>query len=132
MIHFIDAHRTTFGVEPICQTLQVAPSSHYAARSRPTSARQVNDATLADIIGRVHRANFGVYGVRKVWKALRRLGVEAGRDQVARIMRAVDLQGPPARRRGAPPDPPPSSGVRPTWCSARSPRPPRTGCGWPT
>jgi putative transposase len=93
MIAYIDAHRTTFGVEPICRTLQVAPSSYYAARSRPPSARSVDDATLADIIGRVHRANFGVYGIRKVWKALRRLGVEAGRDQVARIMRQVDLRG---------------------------------------
>ncbi len=26
----------------------------------------------ADVIGRVHRANYGVYGIRKVWKALRR------------------------------------------------------------
>jgi putative transposase len=93
MIAYIDAHRGSFGVEPICRTLQVAPSSYYAARTRPPSARQVNDETLADIIGRVHRANFGVYGIRKVWKALRRLGVEAGRDQVARIMRAVDLRG---------------------------------------
>jgi putative transposase len=93
MIAYIDAHKGSFGVEPICRTLQVAPSSYYAARTRPPSARQVNDETLADIIGRVHRANFGVYGIRKVWKALRRLGVEAGRDQVARIMRAVDLRG---------------------------------------
>jgi putative transposase len=93
MIAYIDAHKGSFGVEPICRTLQVAPSSYYAARTRPPSARQVNDETLADIIGRVHRADFGVYGIRKVWKALRRLGVEAGRDQVARIMRAVDLRG---------------------------------------
>jgi hypothetical protein len=24
---------------------------------------------FADVIGRVHRANFGVCGIRKVWKA---------------------------------------------------------------
>jgi putative transposase len=93
MTAFIDAHRDTFGVEPIRRTLAVAPSSYYAAKTRPPSARSVNDATLADIIGRVHRANLGVYGIRKVWKALRRLRVEAGRDQVARIMRQVDLRG---------------------------------------
>lgn len=93
MIRYIDEHRRSYGVEPICRTLQVAPSSYYAAKARPPSARAVNDATLADVIGRVHRANFGVYGIRKVWKALGRLGVEAGRDQVARIMKQVGLAG---------------------------------------
>lgn len=93
MIRYIDEHRRSFGVEPICRTLAVAPSSYYAAKARPPSARSVSDATLADVIGRVHRANFGVYGVRKVWKALGRLRIDAGRDQVARVMRAVGLTG---------------------------------------
>jgi putative transposase len=93
MIPFIDAYRDAHGVEPICRTLAVAPSSYYAAKTRPPSARSVNDATMAEIVTRVHRANFGVYGIRKVWKALGRLGIEAGRDQVARIMRRVELVG---------------------------------------
>ncbi len=93
MSAFIDEHRRSFGVEPICRTLQIAPSSYYAAKRRPPSARSLSDTTLADVIGRVHRANFGVYGIRKVWKALGRLGISAGRDQVARIMREVGLQG---------------------------------------
>ncbi len=93
MIPYIDEHRCSFGVEPICRTLAVAPSSYYAARTRPPSARAVNDATLGDVIGRIHRVNFGVYGIRKVWRSLRRLGIEAGRDQVGRIMRQVGLQG---------------------------------------
>jgi putative transposase len=93
MIRYIDEHRRSFGVEPICRELQVAPSSYYAAKARPPSVRSVSDATLAELIGRVHRANFGVYGSRKVWKALGRLGIDAGRDQVARVMRMVGLQG---------------------------------------
>jgi putative transposase len=93
MIRYIDEHRRSFGVEPICRTLAVAPSTYYAAKSRPPSARTMSDATLADVIGRVHRANFGVYGIRKVWKALGRLRIEAGRDQVARVMHLVGLAG---------------------------------------
>ena len=99
MTAYIDAHRDAYGVEPICRVMAIAPSSYYAAKSRPPSARSVSDATLADVIGRVHRANFGVYGVRKVWKALGRLGIEAGRDQVARIMRGVGLAGVPRPKR---------------------------------
>jgi len=93
MTRYIDQNRVIHGVEPICRTLEIAPSSYYAARSRPPSARSTREAILKDVIIRVHRANFGVYGARKVWRALHRLGMDAGRDQVARLMKAVNLQG---------------------------------------
>jgi len=47
MTAFIDTHRHTFGVEPICAHLPIAPSTYYAARSRPPSARSVRDEKLA-------------------------------------------------------------------------------------
>jgi putative transposase len=119
MIRFIDAYRERFGVEPICRTLQVAPSSYYAARSRSPSARSLNDETLKDIIIRVHRAHFGVYGIRKVWRTLRRLGVEAGRDQVRRLMREVDLRGA-TRAKGARTTRPASAAERPADLVERS------------
>ena len=62
---FINAHRERWGVEPICEVLQVAPSTYYAALSRPASARQLRDAELRTEIGRVHQRNFGVYGVER-------------------------------------------------------------------
>ncbi len=93
MTTFIDEQRARWGVEPICRTLAVAPSSYYAAKTRPPSARAVRDAALTDTLVRIHRANFGVYGVRKAWRTLQRLGIEAGRDQVARLMRTVGLAG---------------------------------------
>jgi putative transposase len=93
MTTFIDEQRARWGVEPICRTLAIAPSSYYAAKTRPPSARAVRDEALTDTLVRIHRANFGVYGVRKAWRTLQRLGIEAGRDQVARLMRAVGLVG---------------------------------------
>ena len=93
MSAFIEAHRERFGVEPICHALAVAPSSYYAARSRPPSARAVDDAELLGEVRRVHAANYGVYGVRKVWHELSREGIEVGRDRVARLMRADRLRG---------------------------------------
>jgi putative transposase len=93
MSAFIEAHRGRFGVEPICRVLAVAPSSYYAARGRPPSARAVRDAELVTAIRRVHLADYGVYGSRKVWHALRREGTAVGRDRVARLMRAEGLVG---------------------------------------
>lgn len=93
MIRYIDEHRGSFGVEPICRTLQVAPSSYYAAKSRPVSARVIGDERLSVDIARVHAEHFGVYGVRKAWRVLGREGVTVGRDRVARLMRALGLAG---------------------------------------
>ena len=93
MTTFIDAQRVTFGVEPICQTLKIAPSSYYAARVRSPSARSVRDAELNADISRIHRANYAVYGARKLWHALRREGTEVGRDRVARLMGSLGLAG---------------------------------------
>jgi putative transposase len=90
---YIDEHRTTFGVEPICQVLAIAPSSYYAAKSRPPSARAIRDQALKADITRVHAANFGVYGVRKLWWALRRQGTQIGRDHAGRLMASLGLAG---------------------------------------
>ena len=45
------------------------------------------------------QANYSVYGVRKLWKALLREGEEVGRDRVGRLMRELGIQGV---RRGRP------------------------------
>jgi putative transposase len=96
MVAFIDAHRAEFGVEPICTVLQLAPSTYYAAKTREPSARAVRDAELGPALVELWKANYSVYGVRKLWHAARRAGLEVGRDQVARLMRANDIAG--ARR----------------------------------
>ncbi|GEA82243.1 hypothetical protein FHR89_001970 [Cellulomonas uda] len=55
---FIDDHRAEFGVEPICKDLQVAPSTYYAAKTRPPSARSLSDAALSGVITAEHAANY--------------------------------------------------------------------------
>src|SRR5690606_41797467 len=93
MSRFIDSHRDRFGVEPICQVLQVAPSTYYAARCRPPSARQVRDEALKLKLREVHAEHFGVYGARKLWRQLRREGIPAARCTVERLMKQVGLVG---------------------------------------
>ncbi len=93
MTRFIDEQRTTHGVEPICRTLAIAPSSYYAAKVRPPSARALRDATRKADISRIHAGNYAVYGARKLWHALRREGTPIGRDQVGRLMRGLGLTG---------------------------------------
>lgn len=93
---FVEEHREAFGVEPVCQLLQIASSGFYAAKARPPSARSRRDAWLEGEIVRVHAENFGVYGARKVWHQLNREQIPVARCTLERLMRAKDLHG--ARR----------------------------------
>ena len=95
MVEFIDSHRSEFGVERICGVLQVAPSTYYAAKARPVSARAIRDAVMIPILV----ANYRVYGAHKLWKAARRAGHVIGRDQVGRLMKAAGIEGVSRRRR---------------------------------
>ena len=86
------------GVEPICKVLPIAPSTfhaHVAKRVDPArlSARAKRDAALKIEIRRVFEENFGVYGVRKVWRQLRREGFDVARCTVQRLMGSMGLQG---------------------------------------
>jgi transposase InsO family protein len=109
IVAYIDEHRhrvvegRELGVEPIIEILQtagveIAPSTYYAAKTRPPSARAVRDAELVPVIHQVHRDNIGVYGARKVWAEMNRTGHTVARCTVERLMRAEDLRGIPREK----------------------------------
>jgi len=98
MIAFIDDHRDAHGVEPICDVLPIAPATYYdhlAKRADPArlSDRARRDEELRPHIQRVFDANWQVYGVRKVWRQLRREGFDVARCTVARLMKSMGIQG---------------------------------------
>ena len=99
MIDYIDAHKAEYGVEPICAQLPIAPSTYYAAQARPLSARARRDAVMMPILLALWTTNRKVYGADKLWRAARREGHDIGRDQVARLMRRLDIHGVSRQRK---------------------------------
>jgi transposase InsO family protein len=98
MITFIDEHRETHGVESICKALPIAPSTYHdhvgkRADVSKLSMRTRRDALLKPEVHRVFEENFHVYGVRKVWRQLKREGKAVARCTVARLMKAMSLHG---------------------------------------
>ena len=104
MIAFIDDHREVHGLEPrsgsrpICRLLPIAPSTYHARVAQrvdpaKASSRARQDPVLMERIRRVHEANFGVYGARKIWRQLGREGVAVARCTVERLMRRMGLRG---------------------------------------
>ena len=110
IVAFIAAHRdrTTadglrWGVEPICRVLTehgipIASSTYYDAvkTAGRVTAQDVREERLMLAIARVHHANYGVYGARKVWLQLNREGIPVARCTVERLMTVLGLEG--ARR----------------------------------
>jgi len=95
---FIDEHREVYGVEPICRVLPIAPTTYRVHATRladPSlrSDRAKRDAELRPEIGRVWKANYEVYGVRKVWRQLNREGIAVAKCTVARLMTEMGLAG---------------------------------------
>jgi putative transposase len=103
IIDYIERYKNVFGVEPICTALNsadvpIAPSTFYAARTWPPSARAVRDEELKPVIARVHKENYSVYGIRKMHAQLNREQVLAGcqavaRCTTARLMKDLGLRG---------------------------------------
>jgi len=98
MIDFIEEQRSVYGVEPICRVLPIAPATYYQHRRwlrepERRAARARRDDELRVEIQRVWDENFAVYGAEKVWRQLRREGVDVARCTVERLMRALGLHG---------------------------------------
>jgi putative transposase len=98
MVAYIDAHRETHGIEPICALLPIAPSTywrHKAQQTDPTrrSARAQRDDELKREITRVWHEQEQVYGAEKVWRQLGREQIPAARCTVERLMKALELRG---------------------------------------
>ena len=98
MVTFIDQHRATYGVEPICAVLPIAPSTYFLRKAQQQdaakrSARARRDDELRAAIQRVWDEHEQVYGPRKVWRQLRRDGDRVARCTVERLMREMGLRG---------------------------------------
>ena len=93
------ANQAVHSVRAMCRALDVSPSGFYAARNRPPSARDVEDAQLSSQIRVIHDESRGTYGVPRVHAELAADGVRIGRKRVARLMRLENLEGVSRRRK---------------------------------
>jgi putative transposase len=95
---FIEEHRGSYGVEPMCKFLQIAPSTYYDRRAIAhdpdgASARAKSDAALSVKIDAAWQDNRKLYGARKIWHVLRREGEDVARCTVERLMRVLGIRG---------------------------------------
>ncbi len=92
-------NQATFRVRRMCRVLGVSASGYYAWLQRPPSKRTQENERLAERIRTLHTLSRRTYGVPRIREDLTAEGVRINRKRIARLMRALGLQGV-SRRRG--------------------------------
>ena len=98
MTAFVEEKRRSYGVEPMCKILQIAPSTYYERRAIArdpdrASCRAKSDAALSVKIDAAWEDNRKLYDARKIWHVLRRDGEDVARCTVERLMRVRGIKG---------------------------------------
>ncbi|MCW5252882.1 IS3 family transposase [Streptomyces sp. SHP 1-2] len=99
----IDHLRDGFGVNPVWRMLQLSPSTYFARKQRPKSARRLCEDELIPLVTAVWEGSGPIYGAHRVARALVRAGHQVARCTVERLMREGVIRG--QRRRTTTPEP---------------------------
>jgi putative transposase len=95
----VKANQAELPVRAMCKTLHVSHSGFYDWLERPACAREQANAVLLGQIRQAHAASDATYGVPRIQAELADMGVVAGHNRIAAVMRANGLRGV-SRRRG--------------------------------
>ena len=95
---FVAAHRTEFGVAPLCAVINLPVSTFYARAHRAPSPRAQAEGELAERIEKIWTDSGRSYGAPRVHAQLARDGIYVGRKRVERIMAGRGWRGAYLRR----------------------------------
>ena len=94
----MNANQAKLPVRVLCETLKVSTSGYYDWRDRPLNQRGQDNVVLSESIRQAHRASDETYGMPRIRAELGDTGVIASRKRIARLMRAMGIQGVSRRR----------------------------------
>ncbi|MES2362637.1 MAG: IS3 family transposase [Pseudomonadota bacterium] len=94
----VKANQAQLPVRALCETLKVSTSGYYDWRDRPLSQRGQDNVVLSESIRQAHRASDETYGMPRIRAELVDAGINASRKRIARLMRAMRIQGVSRRR----------------------------------
>ncbi|HKW14643.1 MAG TPA: IS3 family transposase [Candidatus Krumholzibacteria bacterium] len=96
----MEAERARHEVGQLCRCLGMARSAFYAWKSRPPSARTIENIRIRREMRLIHAESDRTYGSPRMWLELRQRGYpRISVSRVIRLMRAEKLSARPVRRR---------------------------------
>ncbi len=90
-IDFINKNKKEYSIKQLCEMLNISTSTYYSHVANKTLNKQDTEEYIEQIIKEVYIENRGVYGVNKMYFALRKRGIIIGRKKVQKIMRELNL-----------------------------------------
>jgi len=102
---FIYNHRNEFSILRMCRVLEVKRVSYYAWQRRSLSKRSIENNRILLEIRAIHDKSDKIYGSPKIWKEMRKKGIECSHKRVARLMRINNIRSriqKKYRRKGSP------------------------------
>jgi putative transposase len=95
----METNREIFSVRRMCGLFEVSASGYYAWRGRAPSERAKANEALVKEIKDIHTESHEIYGSPRVHAELVNRGMRAGRNRVAKLMRAENIQSRRKRKR---------------------------------
>ena len=95
---FISEHQTEFSTNVMCDVLGVSYSGYHAWRSRPVSARDIENKYVVERLKHYHQLSRKTYGIIRLQDDLRDEGININRKRISRLKRENDIY-PKQRKR---------------------------------
>lgn len=95
---FIEDHRSTYGVERMCRSLEISRNGYYTwKRGDKTKRQQANEALIVTIKA-IDKEFHGTYGSPRMTRELRDRGICCNEKRIARLMKQADIKAAGARK----------------------------------
>lgn len=95
---FIKNLRKQYPISLVCELLQVSQSGYHKWIKKKVSQRAIENQRILEIIWFHHNKSKGIYGLPRIYAAMRKEGVIVNKKRVARLMRENNIKAKTKRR----------------------------------
>lgn len=90
-VKFISDNKEDYNIKSLCDMLNISVSTYYNYLANKMLDKSNKEKWINQIVKEVYMENKGMYGVNKMYFALRKKGVHIGKKRVQKIMRELRL-----------------------------------------
>ena len=90
-VKFISDNKEDYNIKSLCDMLNISVSTYYNYLANKMLDKSNKEKWINQIVKEVYMENKGIYGVNKMYFALRKKGVHIGKKRVQKIMRELRL-----------------------------------------
>ena len=90
-VKFISDNKKDYSIRNLCEMLNISVSTYYNYLESKMLDKSNEEKWINQIVKEVYIENKGMYGVNKMYFALRKKGIHIGKKRVQKIMRELKL-----------------------------------------